>query len=346
MNTIHFLRRNAGYFVVLLLAIFFSCAPNAYIEGPPYKIDIQPPVIQSAEVLDNQTIEMRFDEQISSAIENIEIEPELGIASVESDEKRLIVRFSSSQGIGVSYTMRTEVEDLKGNSLSFLYQFSGWNPHVPELLINEINPRGSKSTPDCVELFVLTDGNLGGLMFVIGTEGNAIDTLAFPAIEISKGDYIVIHTKPEGLPEEVDELEEVNTSGGRLALETARDFWMRDAPGLPSNNGAVTLYKRKGGAIIDAVIWSDRDDVPGEDDLGWTSTSFPWVQEIGLQGEWLADGDIPLPSETLPVGSSTATRSLCRGSIPHDSNAPDDWHTVPTRGQTFGMINIDEVHEP
>ncbi|RLW69441.1 MAG: hypothetical protein B6D68_02035, partial [spirochete symbiont of Stewartia floridana] len=222
----------------------------------------------------------------------------------------------------------------------------GWNPRVPELLINEINPKGSKSTPDCAELFALTDGNLGGLMFVIGTEGNANDTLVFPAVEISKGDYIVIHTKPEGIPEEIDETEEVNASGGRLALETARDFWMRDAPGLPSNNGAVTLYQRKGGDIIDAVIWSNRADAPEEDDLGWTSAAFPWAQDIGVQGEWTADGEIPLPSETLPVDSSTATRSLCRGSIPSDSNSPDDWHTVPTRGQTFGMINIDEVYEP
>jgi hypothetical protein len=42
----------------------------------------------------------------------------------------------------------------------------------------------------------------------------------------------------KGLPEEVDELDDLDESGGRLAMDTARDFWLPDAPGLPGNNGA------------------------------------------------------------------------------------------------------------
>lgn len=341
------LQRNKGFYVVfLLLTILTACAPSASIDEPPYQLDIQPPEIQSAEVLDERSLRFEFDEEVFTTLDTVEIEPEIAIASADPEAKSLIVRFSEDQTIGSAYTMRLEVADNSGNILSFLYRFTGWNPRVPELLINEINPKGSKSTPDCVELFALTGGNIGGLELVIGTEENLVDSIVFPAIEILAGEYIVVHTKPEGLAEEIDELEALDASGGRLASENARDFWMRDKPGLPGSNGAVTLYRQKGGSILDAVIWSDRDDQPDDERLGWTSASFPWAKVLGLQGEWEAANDIPLPSEALAVGVSTATRSLCRSSQPVDSNSPRDWHTVPTSGQTFGAVNKDEVYNP
>ena len=57
-------------------------------------------------------------------------------------------------------------------------------------------------------------------------------------------------------------------------------------------------------------------------------------------------GEIPYPSEAVDVSESTATRSLCRDSVPQDSNTDSDWHTVPTRGLTFGKENTDEVYTP
>ncbi len=339
------LHRTSGFTAVLTFFIMFTaCTPSAHLDGPPYTLDILPPVIQTAGVLDEQRLAFEFDEQVQVVLEDVHVEPELEIASTESMGKQLIVHFTTDQVIGLAYTIRLKVEDNQGNSLSFLYEFTGWNPRVPNLIINEFNPKGSKTTPDCVELYSLSDGNLGGVELVIGTEEEYIDSFIFPAIEVLSGSYIVIHTKPEGTADEIDELEELNISGGRLATDNARDFWMRNAPGLPGSNGALTLYKQRGGDIIDAVIWSNREDKPDDENLGWTSASFPWAKNLGMRGEWQSVNGIPLPSEALPVAESTATRSLCRSSIPIDSNSPQDWHIVPTSGQTFGTINSDEVY--
>ncbi len=352
MNILELLKRSPLLFhrtsifatVLPLLIVLATCTPSAHLDGPPYNLDILPPVIQTAGVLDEQRLAFEFDEQVRVVLEDAHVDPELEIASVESIGKQIIVHFATNQVIGLAYTIRLKVEDSQGNSLSFLYKFTGWNPRVPNLIINEFNPKGSKSTPDCVELYALSDGNLGGVELVIGTEEEYIDSFIFPAIEILSRSYIVIHAKPEGTDDEIDELEELNRSGGRLATENARDFWMRKAPGLPGSNGALTLYKQRGGDIIDAVIWSNREDKPNDENLGWTSASFPWAEKLGMQGEWQSANGIPLPSEALSVTKSTATRSLCRSSVPIDSNSPQDWHIVPTSGQTFGTINNDKVY--
>jgi len=240
------------------------------------------------------------------------------------------------------------VSDASGNSLSFLYGFSGWNPRVPDILVNELNPRGSSTTPDCIELYAETAGNLGGLCLLVGTVGNYSAELIFPAVEVAEGEFIVVHAKAEGLPEELDELDDLDVSGGRLALDTARDFWLPDAPGLPGNNGAVTLHSRRGGPILDAVIWSGREEVIEDEHLGWTSDGYDFACDLAESGDWYWDGEntVPSPEDAVDVSSSTATRSLCRWSSGADTDGPDDWHTVPTGGQTFGMTNSDEVYLP
>ncbi|OQX28894.1 MAG: hypothetical protein B0D92_06605 [Spirochaeta sp. LUC14_002_19_P3] len=331
----------------ILLTFMASCAQNAQIKGPPYQVDLTPPVIQSARLDNEYRLTFEFDEAVRAVQGDVQIEPVLNIASAESEENRLVVTFSDAQKIGESYTMEVKVTDEADNALTFLYSFTGWNPRVPELLINEINPQGSGSTPDCIELFTLKEGNLGGLVLVIGTEGSPKDTFSFPAIEIKTGDYIVIHTQPDGEAVEIDEIgDDLSESGGKRATDTARDFWMKNDPGLPSNNGAVSLYNRKGGDIIDAVLWTNREDDLDDESLGWTSESFVWAEELGRMKAWQSAGAVPLPSEAMAVEDTTGTRTFCRASVPADTNSPADWHIVPTSGQTFGAVNIDDVYTP
>ena len=336
-----------GLAAATVLCFSAGCAPGSGSGGPPFTADILPPILLSAEVTDERSLHFGFDEEITIHGTSSVISDSLPVESALAEENHLEIRFAEDQGIGRSYILRAEVEDAKGNSLSFLYEFSGWNPRVPDLLINELNPRGSANTPDCIELYALSDGNLGGLVVLIGTPGNHSGSITLPTVEIAEGDFILVHPKSEGLPEEVDETDLPDASGGKLASDTAWDFWMPGSPGLPGNNGAVTLLARNGGRIIDAVLWSDREDDPDAENLGWTSAGFDFASDLGSSGCWKAEsGGTPKPSDAVSVSSSTATRSLCRASNPEDTDSRNDWHTVPTSRRTFGAPNDDAVYTP
>lgn len=336
-------RQLPGIFVLVLL----SCAPGTDIGGPPFSADLLPPILQSAQTLDERHISFLFDEPLKITPSLPEISPELPLGQISTDGMRLNIGFTSDQIIGESYTMRITVSDEDGNTLSFLHNFSGWNPRVPELLINELNPRGSGKTPDCIELYAIKGGNLGGLSLRVGTDNRYSEEIVFPAIEIPDGEYILVHPKSEGSADEVDELGALDESGGLLSSDMARDFWMPGSPGLPGNNGAITLYARRNGPVIDAVLWSDRVDDPADEKLGWTSEGYIFACDLSANASWsTADSETPFPSDAIDVSKSTATRSLCRASNPVDSNTAGDWHTVPTRGKSFGSANTDDVYVP
>ena len=328
---------------LFMFSIFCSaCVPDGRISDPGFAADILPPLVQSARVVDERHIQLVFDESVHSAVEFADFAPELAVAAVETDAEILLLTLAENQIIGQDYVLRLSVEDESNNRLSLLYSFSGWNPSVPDLLINELNPQGSGSRPDCIELYVLSDGNLGGMQLTIGTEEKPKGTYIFPAVEVFAGEYIVLHTKPEGLAEEIDETDGMDASGGLLARPGARDFWMKDAPGLPGSNGAVVVYRQKSGPVIDAVLWSERTDNSADEKLGWTNESFEWARSIGMSAAWNAsDAAVPLPSEAVPAGDLTATRSLGRNPGSPDTNSAADWHTSPTSGLTMGAANFD-----
>ena len=355
MNAIYFnvkhqfhVREKCGFYAIIALFIIIqtSCAPGGDAENPRFDVDILPPVLQSAEVINEKQLQFVFNEAVEAVKEQSTIDPNIPIDSINSDGKTLNIVFSEEQGIGKNYVIRMEVMDTAGNSLSFLYEFSGWNARVPTILINEIIPRGSKTIPDTVELFCVSAGNLGGIVLKVGSEERPVNSKTFPAIDVKEGEYLVIHAQPEEIAAEVDELDSTSASGGLLARDDARDFWMDKDAGLPGNNGAVVLYRRKGGSILDAVLWSNRVDDLTDEELGWTSESFDWASEIGRKKGWKSAGAIPAPSEAVDVSYSTSTRSLCRNSSSADTDMADDWHTVPTRGHTMGGKNSDNKYDP
>jgi hypothetical protein len=68
------------------------------------------------------------------------------------------------------------------------------------------------------------------------------------------------------------------------------------------------------------------------------------VEELAREGGWAARAETVRPEDAVNPEESTATRSLCRGSASADTDRAADWHTVPTRGSTFGAENSDEVY--
>jgi hypothetical protein len=248
---------------------------------------------------------------------------------------------------GREYTIEATAQDEQGNSLTFMANCYGFNSHKPEIIINEFTTQGSQTHPDMVELKVCLAGDMGGLTFYQGTPANWTDRFIFPSFQVKQGDLILLHFKPEKIPEEINETSNKLASGGLDASANAYDFWIKDGKGLSGNNGVLTLYDQPCGKIIDGVLYSNRTS--DSDELYWgfgsENTKLRAI-ELKEAGGWNTSFNHISPEDGINPDPSTATRSVCRSSLGTDTNSPADWHIVPTSKSSFGAENCDEVYIP
>ena len=256
---------------------------------------------------------------------------------------------SGSQQAGTKYVIEAAVSDSTGNSMSFLVPFYGFNAELPDLLINEFTTQGSTTHPDMVELLITGAGNTAGLYIVEGTTDYPEEGIILPSCITEGGDYILIHFKPQGIPEEINEDGELlDASGGYDVSPEARDFWVPGGTGLSGNNGVIAVYSAPGGRLLDAVLYSNRTSGSDENYAGFGSLRMlDKTIQLKEEGGWIGTGEEGAlrPEDAINPDDSTATRSICRASEPVDTGTSADWHIVPTSSSTFGTLNTDEVYE-
>jgi hypothetical protein len=321
-----------------------SCGPVPDPRGAT--VDLRPPAILAVRTVGPREISLEFDEEARVAAAKVRISPGLAVAEV-SGPATPGRGSAESQTPGRRYILEAEAEDSRGNRSSFMAEVYGFNPRVPRLLLNEFTPRGSGSHPDLVEIKILTDGDMGGLVLYEGTPGSFDDRLVFPSFEVRKGDFLVVHFKPSGDASEVDETTDKTTSGGYDATDTAFDFWIPGGQGLGGNNGVLSVYERPGGALIDGALYSNRTSQSDEDYGGFGSSNMrAQAEELVRDGGWRIAGERVTPEDALNPDGTTGTRSICRSSGSVDTDSAGDWHIVPTRGASFGRENSDEVYVP
>ena len=332
-------------FAVLCLALCaVSCSPVP--DSRTRDVDLLPPQVQSVQSLGPDEISITFDEDAGLCAEKTRIDPPLAVADVTGASTHVILR-GETQAPGRLYSLEAEARDAHGNSASFAAQFYGFNGRVPRLLINELTPRGSGNHPDLVELKVLSAGNMGGVVLFLGTPGSYDARIVFPPFDVEAGSFIVVHLKPTGGAEEVDETRNTTASKGFDASDAAFDFWLRDSRGLGGNNGVLSLCDRPGGACLDGVLYSNRTIQSDERYGGFGSEEMRTrAEELVKLGAWKPSGARVTPEDGVNPEGSTGTRSLCRSSASRDNDRPEDWHVVPTRAATFGTDNSDEVFQP
>ncbi len=338
----------AGLIAALILTIsIFSCGPAVDLRNL-VDSDLFPPVIKNILPINEYSIKIDFNEAVKLK-GNILINPDLGEISATEKDKSLIINCSKSQQAGVNYTVDATVADKKGNSMSFTIAFYGFNQDLPNLIINEFTTQGSKSHPDIIELYVTKGGNAAGLWIVEGTTDFPEEGICLQDCWVNDGDYILIHFKPQGITEEIDEYgAEINISGGHDASDEARDFWVPGGGGLSGNNGVISVYEAPGGRLIDAVLYSNRTSASDEKYSGFGSLRMlNKTRQLKEQEGWLGTGEEGRlrPEDAVNPDDSTATRSICRASDPMDTDTAADWHIVPTSSSTFGSQNTDEVFE-
>jgi hypothetical protein len=260
----------------------------------------------------------------------------------------VLVVLKGNQEPGLAFVLTGLVSDSSGNLSSFVLPYWGFNADPAGLVINELLTEGSSTRPDAMELFVHEGGNLAGLTLFIGSPGLHDLRYVFPACSVDKGEFIILHLKPQGLPEEVDELDDVTLSGGLDSSAVARDFWVRGEPGaLSGKNGVVTLSVSPTGGMMDAVAYSERTSESDTKYDGFGTAVFrDRVAEIAASGAWAIQGVKPAPEDCARSTGTTSTRTICRSSQSADSNSGPDWHIVPTKGISLGTANSDEVYVP
>jgi hypothetical protein len=331
---------------VLSFVLLFVCACGP-VPGPRgSEPDLRPPGVEDVSTTGPATLAISFDEEASLDAGTLRIEPVLPVREV-SPPGRTVTVGVDPQVPGRAYRLEATACDGHGNSTTFLADFYGFNPRVPRVLINEFSPRGSTAHPDLVELAVLTDGDMGGLVVYVGTPSSFDARLVFPSFAAAAGSFILVHCRPMGDPAEIDETSDTAGSGGIDASPTAYDFWVRGCPGLGGNNGVISVYERPGGRILDGVLYSNRTSDSDDRYRGFgTAEVLGRADELAGDGGWRVAGGQAAPEDAVSPEGSTATRSICRSSASLDTDGPADWHIVPTRGSTFGARNSDEVYAP
>ncbi|MBN2442389.1 MAG: hypothetical protein JXJ04_13630 [Spirochaetales bacterium] len=307
-------------------------------------IDLSPPVFKHLIPTSRETILLTFNEPTFISTSYITIKPDLAVTEIieSGNDVRLSV---SSQTPGIEYTLTATCMDENENSLQFLVTFYGYNPDIPELIINEFITKGSSTHPDLMEIKVIEEGNMGGITCYQGTYSDWESRLIFPSFTVRKGDFILVHFKPLGTADEIDETDASDISGGLDASPEAYDFWVPGGSGISGNNGVLTIYDYPGGTIIDGVLYSNRTSGSDDTYMGFGSRKvMEQAGELESAGEWIPRGSKIRPEDGINPDNSTATRSLCRNRENADTNTNRDWHIVPTKKSSFGEENCEELY--
>ena len=342
--------------LVILGVVLVSCAPL-----PPIPFvtdaDVAPPVITDIVMPDDAELAVLFDEEVELVGEVVTSEG-VRVARESTDHQqpsdapqpsagRLHVRFASPPSPGVEHSIEAQVRDASGNNLRFLASFYGRNSLLPAMIINEVTTQGSGNHPDLVEIRILSDGNLAGAVVYEGVPENWEQRLVFPDMDVSAGDYVVVHFRPEGIPEEINETAVRDASGGLDASPEGWDLWVEAGTGLSGNNGVIALCENPFGGYLDVFLYSNRTSDSDERYRGFGSRDvMERADAVFAAGAWRAAGDQIAPEDAVDPEPSTGTRSMARGSDGADTDSASDWHITPTRGLSPGVVNTDEVHEP
>lgn len=332
--------------VITLLTVLCSCGPLEDYRQFTDR-DIHPPIFISMGTLDSKTLELQFSEDISSEPEYLVIDPVIEISTLNVENDKIQIIFAQDLEPGGLLKIEITVSDLSGNSLTLISDFYGYNSNLPEIIINEFTCQGSTTNPDKVELQVLSDGNTAGICIYEGIDTEWAQRKILPSIDVIQNDYIIIHFKPEGSAEEIDETDSTDVSGGLNVHPEAWDLWVDGGSGLSGNNGTITLFSNPRGNLLDGVLYSNRTSSSDENYRGFGSTVMMNKADRLLElGGWNAANDLIAPEDAIDPEDSTATRSMCRESAYTDNNNSADWHIVPTSTASFGEINSDLIYIP
>lgn len=321
----HVLRRTllscAIVFVVSAFVAPVSCRlTEEGIEILP--ADVSVPAVESFSVRGKNVIHLDCSEKI--VLDKVCVleegrDEEFAVAdsvTYSEDGKSCDVEISNNTMVGKNYVFSGKVFDETGNSLEFSQSFTGFNDNPARLMFNEVYVKGDSKNQvaEFVEFVALKSGNTCGLELVSASKGEE-KRYSFPAIEVKRGDYIVVHgrtfftnTKTKEKKEILnlaDELgEDINLSRTKFSHDSARDLWREGDEKIISDTDVLVLRDGITKSLKDAILFSA--DSKNE----WKPRMKEFAGEAHTLGIW---GGGSSPSFAISSsGTSSLNRSISR----------------------------------
>ena len=342
----------AGEAFLLTGITVFSVAPvSCKITEQGVKVisgDYVPPVLNSFEVKDENTLILEFSEKvfvkgyvISVQVDDlfdsmehsatIDLSPAIERASgvyglvpgnVSTDDSGCIltVTLENQMEVGQGYEFYSQVEDICGNTLTLAVPFTGFNSRIPQLVMTEIQTESVSQNKteknagtyrnEFVEFLVLKSGNLAGLELCSGYDGDA-KKYVFPPLEVTAGQVFLVHMRNRGNGCISEEEEELDLAFSSYARNGIRDLWTSSESTAIGNKTDVIIIRNKAdNRLLDAAMFR----ASGVE--AWTKTMIEYSQLVDESGIY-ESGDIETPLSAmvlrqLKLYNGRMQRSFCK----------------------------------
>lgn len=295
--------------ILLFLLLFASCEEEIEKENVLLEKSSKPSELLDYSVIDNSILSLSFSEIV-------ELE-EIVIDGKKKNEKILDKDFSipldKTLSLGERITVALTVANNRGDLTRIFITLYGKNENKATLLLNEISIKGTKTSPDRIELLVTKGGNTSGLRL---TDDLSQKGIILPPIEVSRGDILVVYWDSETKKETIER------DNGKKTYYLSGNMDHT----LISTTGAIILFEDEGENVMDGILYSD-----------FSSSEYgkerydKCLELLSLSYEWSGDA---VSSEFV-----TSSRVLTRLQGGIDTNSADDWFTCAARKSSFGEEN-------
>jgi len=315
------------------LLMLFACSPDTSEIFLPVG-DIKPPSLIRAGQRGPDAFEILFDEDIEPVAGSYAFLPALVAATPGAAGSLLTLSLEPAARPGEPCSLSGEVRDASGNTTRFLFAFIGYNGKPASLRLNEIQPGKNSSASnfhrDYIEFFVAEGGNLGGIQ-VQWASSVKVMSWVFPPCDVARGDVIVLHCAPEGIPGELDETDsDLALSEGIDSSEAGRDFWT-DSGGIPDEAGLILMRPREGDPPAECLFFAAPSKEGAVDALKLRGL----LEEAARESLWPSSSP-PLWEEGFVWKSSTSKPLLRR--LEGDAG-PDQWYVGDSGTQSPGIAS-------
>lgn len=330
--------------ICLVLVFVVFSAGSCVIDPQTVAIwggDIQVPELLSVYPISTHELTAEFSDSVTvtaACVQGVEDATQFIKTHWDQKEASKAVTFCMAEkpGVGIEVVLSASVEDSGGNSYSFSVPFVGYNERVPELLISEIRTSYSKPKVEYMEILVLSEGNMAGVVITNAMNSNS-STYEFPCCEVRAGDYVLWHVRSveDGL---VCESNAIDESLGTDSSNFAWDFWDTQERAPLKSTNVLILQERTGGRIMDALLCAESkyDEWPSE-------TVRLAAETVVNAGAW---GPTALITDAVCSDYMTPTRTLGRIPSSKDTDSAGDWIVCATSCASPGNINSPKRHVP
>lgn len=264
------------------------------------------PYITEYEMKNNSALKISFSETVM--LEEVIINGET------KDNKRVGKVFSLDFGFtlkrGEKMTLALTFSKNNKNTARAFLTLYGKNDNIPSFVINEVSIKGTKNSPDRIELLVTKEGDSAG---VVLTDNNSGDDYILPSLPLNKGDIVVIYWKDKREKEKEE----------RDGIKTTYYLEASMSSTLSGTTGAVIVKDEKNGKIMDALLYHDGSALSGKEEELFTA--------LKDDGNW--------SGEYVSSLAVTSSRVLARLPGAIDTDSSDDWFTTEARKSSFGYEN-------